>query len=141
VTVTRESLRRSAEEYEARQGQASWLVKRIEELSVRVGRLEERAVTRVLDAHDYEAHRNRADVRRAIASDYERQRTWFYATVAKVGKYGFKIKGDDRWLNWCKHATPQQPEVGREYRVVVDGNWKVHQLIPVVEGTSEVIPF
>ncbi|MDD4986139.1 MAG: hypothetical protein PHQ43_10200 [Dehalococcoidales bacterium] len=121
MTVTPEGLKHSTDEWEGQQAQLRALE------------------GRVSDAHDFEAWRFAH--RKQTARQYEKQRVWFYGTVTKLGRYGFKVEGDDKWLNWCRNATPEQPEVGKEYRIVVDSNWHVHQVIPVVEGTFEVIPF
>ena len=96
----------------------------------------------MLDAHDYEAWRSRSENRRAIAASYERSRYWFYGKVTRVGSYGFQT--DTRpgvWLNWSKRASIKVVERGREYRVTVDANGRVHAAIPVADGTGPDIPF
>ena len=92
--------------------------------------------------HDYEAHRNRSDVRQSIASAYTRERHWFYGTVTRVGSYGFQT--DTRpgvWLNWSKRASIKVVERGREYRVTVDANGRVHAVQEVIESDGPDIPF
>ena len=95
-----------------------------------------------LTAHDFEAHRNRPDVRRAVATVYERTRYWFYGQVTRVGSYGFQVASRPGvWLNWHTHAAYKRVEIGTEYRVTVDGNGRVHSVVEVLEDSGETIPF
>ena len=92
--------------------------------------------------HDYEAHRNRSDVRQAMARQYKQSRHWFYGKVTRVGSYGFQT--DTRpgvWLNWSKRATDKLVERGKEYRITVDANGRVHAVQEVIESDGPDIPF
>ena len=92
--------------------------------------------------HDFEAHRNRPEVRRAIAASYERSRYWFYGRVTRVGAYGFQVETRPQvWLNWSKRAPVKVVERGREYRITVDANGRVHAVQEVIESNGPDIPF
>ena len=95
----------------------------------------------MLDAHDYEAWRSRSENRRAIAASYERSRYWFYGRVTRVGAYGFQVETRPGvWLNWSKRAPVKVVERGREYRVTVDANGRVHDVQAVTYSDAPDIP-
>ena len=96
----------------------------------------------MLDAHDYEAWRSRSENRRAIAASYERSRYWFYGRVTRVGAYGFQVETRPGvWLNWSKKAAHKIVERGKEYRITVDANGRVHAVQEVIESDGPDIPF